>query len=53
MLRLADKKGYGVSVYLTKCGKKKLTELKAEKLTELFKHLLSLADMNAGDDVPF
>ena len=54
LLRLADKKGYGVSDYLAKCQKKKLTELSAETMTNLFKHLLSLADTPAGGtDVPF
>ena len=53
VLRLADKKGYGVSTYLTKCGKKKLTELTAETMTKLFTHLLSLADMTAEDQIPF
>lgn len=48
---LAKRKGYDVSAYLTKASLKSLVDLKSEKRTEFFRHLLSLP--NNDDDIPF
>lgn len=53
LLKLADRKAYKVSDYLAKCKIKGLAQLKPEKLTEFFKHLLSLPDPQETDDIPF
>lgn len=55
LTKLAFQKNYDLVAYMEKCQCNKLTDFKAEKRVDIFKHLLSLPDKGAEpkQDVPY
>lgn len=55
LTKMAFQKGYDLVAYMEKCQCNKLTDFKAEKRVDIFKHLLSLPDKGAEpkQDVPY